>query len=942
MLSGIIRGMNSEAPRIDQDFPAAAGEAARQLRKTLAEIALVKMQLESALKKERNPARREQVAANTEAKLTELNQARQDALVAMREGLAEVPEHTSPEVPRDQVDIELPATEDPYRLAGQPLPRIVQTLQATKGWAGVENRINRHYGSSGTGITAEDYVQDLARQIQSGMRPLDGRVWQDVYDRYDSQGQVIEESKLRQPDLPSVSVSGYDKHDTQPRSDGMPNPEHNPSEPPAQNHQEAVADDLEEILAQQGGYQPRYEAHVPRSPLEQAHPEASTSQSHGYNARATEFARQRPESQQAAPRATAEPEAQPAAERVTAAETEAFERAWTAEFGGQSFERGEKVVYKADSGRIAEYYVLCNSFGDPPGLVVQSTSDESMVFAIGGNTEAGRVRRVLGAPGEDEPGPPSGGGAGPGGGEPGEGPGERRRPGGEQFVPENLLERIPRIPNREEMLAAGDVMRGMLDQRIQDVAQAKEQREKLFGKFGDKAALAEAAEDLGAAYNQYLENWASQLATYRNIGNEISTTKSGFQNELQSRRESLERLQADQDLDPAIKEDRIRVKQAAIRDTEAAIDECDTRLAQFEESKELIERVTREVEIQITLELAQARTKIETAQAELKEGNKVQRAIKWAKDAWRKHPKTRLAITVGLGVASLATGFAGFAVAAAGMRAVGAGVGTELGVNTRRQWWANRSESKGAEKAWGQTDEATRTEAEAVGGWVGETTPELSQQAKTDLELFQQRHGREIYSEDMILKVLRGDPDASAEVATMLVSDQIGEKGRVQKDASSNRRAKVAAVAAATTVGLFGLYRSVGSSGRATDSMESNVRPKPPTADYDPNADRWYGMAKVNPNTMNADWEAMHAGATPAAEAAAHVGESALDTAYNSASEGMNLAQLRQLNFIIGTGARTIGNDRVAELMPGIARQVVNGRSTDQILSLYGIPPTTA
>jgi hypothetical protein len=234
--------MSNEAPRIDQDFPAAAGEAARQLSKTLAEISLVKMQLESALKKERNLARREQVAATTEAKLTELNQARQDALLAMRNGLEEVPEHQAPEAPPDQVDIEAPVAEDPYRLAGQPLPRIVQTLQSMKGWAGVENRINRHYSSSGTGITAEDYVQELARQIQSGMRPLDGQLWQEVYDRYDSQGRVIGELQSPRPDLPSVSVSGYDKHDTQPRSDGMPNPENSPSEPPAQNHQEAVAE----------------------------------------------------------------------------------------------------------------------------------------------------------------------------------------------------------------------------------------------------------------------------------------------------------------------------------------------------------------------------------------------------------------------------------------------------------------------------------------------------------------------------------------------------------------------------------------------------------------------------------------------------------------------------------------------------------------------------
>lgn len=88
------------------------------------------------------------------------------------------------------------STNDPYRYAGRPLNEIKRELRKIKGWDGVQTRVNRRHGDSLGGATkpADILLDELAREVNTGMRPVTKAIWSEFYDRYNSDGSIKDAS----------------------------------------------------------------------------------------------------------------------------------------------------------------------------------------------------------------------------------------------------------------------------------------------------------------------------------------------------------------------------------------------------------------------------------------------------------------------------------------------------------------------------------------------------------------------------------------------------------------------------------------------------------------------------------------------------------------------------------------------------------------------------
>jgi hypothetical protein len=482
-----------------------------------------------------------------------------------------------------------------------------------------------------------------------------------------------------------------------------------------------------------------------------------------------------------------------------------------------------------------------------------------------------------------------------------------------------------------------------VDAQIKAIAQSKENREKLFGRAGARQeALDGASQSLEAVYSTYMSNWSEVLADYRQVGDKIVTFRQRMLADNQAREEAITRLETDQELDPATRESRITLRREKIAEANEAIAECDRRLLQLQNNTEA---VTRQVIDEITLEMAQTRSKIETAQSELKEGKLSQKF----KNLWRSKGgrRARLAIGIGLGVGGfLLGGVPGIAMMAgtAAMRGAGGYMGTEAGWNMGHNWRANRGDKKSREAAWAAQSAGTQQTADREYGYLDANYgSEMSEATRTDVKDFLTRHAGELYHENVLRGVLAGDSESAALVAQTLLGDQLD---RVKGDAKSNRRAKVAGAVVGTAAVALGLARYMDRSDGILDKKTSGPRPtadpKPPTAPpeaYNPRIPRMAAIHEMDPNT-DVNWTNLHefADANPGAAAAEAVHQATLDRAYEVASAGMPRPQLDQLNRIIGIGAGSVGNEQMAKIIEPLANNVRSGMSTERILELYGLP----
>lgn len=884
-----------------------------------------------------------------------------------------------------------------YRLEGQSPATIKEELTKLPGWHRFRKELDKGLPGS-----SRDYLDAMVNQVQAGILPVERGFWfrnsstssgetkqrtsiseksssqgnseskksrreeeaerarrereakyfdaddahaqrqmqDDIYgfERPDEAGPTKRQLKLRRAlagqNLPRAGETGYDSQDETNRSGEMASAEEQPKksadQDPWRHIDTELGDDLKDILA---GRNPDSEQSkiiadndteayygVPSSPLQTEASRADVDQA----------------------RAAVEQQA------GTQEQLNRVESSYTAEFGGQSFNRGDKILYESDSGRMSEYYVLCNSIGEPPGLVVQSAANESMVFAIGGDTEAGRVRKI-----QDIEEPPSGPGnpgeGGPGEGQPG-GPGEpgnpgeggpRDREGGEQFEREGYVEGVPRVPEPGEILALAQGARLNVDAQIQAVAQAKEQREKFFGKTKrDQASLEQANQGLESAYAQYMDNWAAVLADYRGVENDINAYKQDMIEKITVLDQAIARIDADTEIPAGLKQFRINLRKERVLEAREAIQKCDEQLEALHRG---VEQVTQQIEIEMTIEMAQTRSKIEASQCALKVGTKSEKF----RTFWRSKNgrRARLAVGAALGIAGAAIAMTGVGagvgsamVAGAGavMRGTGGFMATEAGVNMLHNRRADKADERRRTEAWNSQTASTQFEAMRNGDDIL-GAPEAGNMSEQELAAFLEANAGALYSERVLRGALAGSAESSVAVADLLLKTQLD---RVNSDAKSNRRAKrgAAVVGVAAAAAPFVLRHFFD----GPPKLRGGGGNKPPTEAYSPDEARMRGILSTD-KSAGQNWENMtdkYQDLSPAEKAMYEAAERAYDSNYGGALRGLNLsnAELDRLNFILGRGSVDVGNDEMVQLTRNIARQVQRGVPTEKILQLYGMP----
>lgn len=853
---------------------------------------------------------------------------------------------------------------DPYRYTGRSIDEIKQVLRRIKGWDGVANRLNRRHGDSLGGDTspAEIELGNLAREIKAGMRPVTKRIWSEYYDRYSTDGSIkpvsrssrqekpISQSaaassgaaadrlKYFDPDdydpeeeyerglppdgwsrtsravnLSSGSQSGYDSGKEQKRSNSMSvQPERQIGDEEVQEKfGHDLSDDLKQIIAE-NDTEVFYGA--PASPL---NTEASRS---------------------SAEHRTAEQE-----------QLNRVESAYTAEFGGQSFNRGDKILYESDSGRLAEYYVLCNTVGEPPGLVVQSIANESMVFAIGSDTEASRVRKIqdIEGPPDGEEEPPDGGEGGPGDG--GEGDPDDIEDGPEGYVSGSYFDKVPKVPAADEILALAENSRLNVDSQIQAIAQAKEQREKFFGRTKrDQAALEQAHDGLESVYAQYMDNWAAVLADYRGMEGDINDYKTDMQEKITVLDQSIARLEADTELPPALRQSRIDRRKERLLDARAAIRKCDQQLEALHQG---VEAATRNVEIEMIIKMAQTRSKVEAAQCALKVGTKSEKF----RTFWRSKTgrRARLAVGAALGIAGAAIAMTGVGagvgsamVAGAGamMRGTGGFMATEAGWNMVHNKRADRADLRSREAAWGSQMASTQLEAGRDMEYITTNAEALGIENMNEQEIaaFLEANAGALYSERALRGALAGNSETSAQVADSLLKSQLD---RVNSDARSNRNAKRAGAVVGVAAAAAPLVLRHFMSGPPDKPSPPRTPPPdetglvPPTDSLYLDRYQWYGLASRDPQHAAENFTRMIANATPEQIASGDAMNAVIRGARDSLAHSMTTSQQQEFAQIIGLAATEKSGEDILRALPAIARNVTSGMSPDQIYGLYGITP---
>ncbi len=243
----------------------------------------------------------------------------------------------------------------------------------------------------------------------------------------------------------------------------------------------------------------------------------------------------------------------------------------------------------------------------------------------------------------------------------------------------------------------------------------------------------------------------------------------------------------------------------------AQITDIDTEIAR-------LEKFPVELQTALALELSQLRTRVEEAQTEVKSEKFAGKLRNW----WKAHPKTRLAIGVGLAAGGLALGgVPGIIMAggAAAMRGVGAFMGVEGAWNIGHGWrekFRNRGEMKQANAEMGDSYkgdiEYTANQAQEQGLDVRD--PKAFQE-------FMTKNNQALFGPESLNKILAGDTEKAAEITSALLKDQME---RMSRDAKSARTAKIAGVVAGVASVVGGYFLRNGGGGR----------PKPPTGDPQP------------------------------------------------------------------------------------------------------------
>lgn len=872
-------------------------------------------------------------------------------------------------------DPERSRADDPYRYAGRPLNEIKRELRKIKGWDGVQTRVNRRHGDSLGGGTkpADILLEELAREVNAGMRPVTKAIWSEFYDRYHSDGSLkdISSSKpekqaaskkqtqgnarqkkqaqqaedarrirgaryfdsndydkedeyerslpsdewtreSRRTDLPAENQTGYDSQDEQSRSGTMPaQPEQIGDQAINDKFGHELGDDLKQILAE-NDTEAFYGA--PASPLAT---EASGSQTRSDQTEPASTTRtnfdQAPSQN---PVQTGEVQLQP----MTRVERrESIENDYQFEIGGVTFKNGEMVTYTEADGDKAPHMII-QKVGENPARLRLLNLESGTEFAINEDSIS-RIEKLQDGEG--------------GGGSPED---DDDLEDGEPYESEGYVDGVPRVPEPSEILALAEGARLNVDAQIQAVAQAKEQREKFFGRTKrDQAALELANQGLEGAYAQYMDNWASVLADYRGVENDINAYKADMQQKMTVQDQAISRLEADTELPAALRQSRIDRRKARLLEAREAIQKCDEQL---ESLRQGVEEVTRRVEVEMIVEMAQTRSKIEAAQCALKVGTKSEKF----RTFWRSKNgrRTRLAVGAALGITGAAIAMTGVGagvgsamVAGAGamMRGTGGFMATEASVNMLHNRRANKADLRGRTEAWNAQSASTQLEAGRDMEYISGNAEGLGAEKMTEQEIaaFLEANAGALYSDRVLRGALAGNPESSAAVADLLLKNQLD---RVNSDAKSNKRAKrgAAVVGVAAAAAPFVLKHFFNG-----PTKDPGVN-KP----YNPNEARFKGMLSTD-KSSGQNWESMsiqYQGLSPAQKAMWRAAEQAYDRNYSSALRGLNLsnAELDRLNFILGRGSVDVGNDQMVLLTRNIAQQVQRGVSTEKILQLYGMP----
>lgn len=611
---------------------------------------------------------------------------------------------------------------------------------------------------------------------------------------------------------------------------------------------------------------------------------------------------------------------------------ESIENNYEFEIGGVMFKNGEIVDYTEADGDKARHMVIQKIGENPPNLKLLNL-ETGTEFAIS-EQSISRIEKLQdtgGGPPEDDD-------------VDGEG---RRREGGEPYQRESYVDGVPKIPTPGEVLALAEGARLNVDAQIQAVAQAKEQREKFFGRNEpDQAGLDSANQSLENAYAQYMDNWSAVLADYRGVENDLNDYKSDMQEKITVLDQSIARLETDTTLPPELRQYRIDIRRERILEARAAIQKCDQQIDALHRG---VESVTRQIEIEMKLEMAQTRSKIEAAQCALKVGTKSEKF----RTFWRSKNgrRARLAVGAALGITGamiaatgVGAGVGSAMVAGAGavMRGTGGFMATEAGWNMLHNRRADKADSRGRQNKWDTQTARTQFEAGRDMDYMTEHAEALGAENMSEAELaaFLEANAGALYDGRILRGALAGNADSSAAVAGTLLQSQLD---RVNSDAQSNRRAKrgAAVVGVAAAAAPFVLRHFL--DGPPTHEPPKGP-PKPPTPDapYDPNAARMRGILSTDESAAQ-NWQAMtdnYRTLSPSEQAVYKAAEQAYDKGYEAALKGMHLshAELDRVNFILGRGSFDVGNEQMTQITRSIAQQVQNGASTESILKLYGMP----
>lgn len=223
----------------------------------------------------------------------------------------------------------------------------------------------------------------------------------------------------------------------------------------------------------------------------------------------------------------------------------------------------------------------------------------------------------------------------------------------------------------------------------------------------------------------------------------------------------------------------------------AQITDIDTEIAR-------LEKFPFDLQAALAFELSQLRTRVEEQQTDVKSEKFAGKVRNW----WKAHPKTRIAIGVGLAAGGLALGgIPGIIMAggAAALRGAGAFMGVEGAWNVGHGWREKRRNKGEVRQANAELGEHDQSNVEYTAESAGALGLDARNQA---FQEFLAKNNQELFgSPESLNKILSGDTEKAAEITSALLKDQME---RMSRDAKSARTAKIAGAAAAVAAMVGG------------------------------------------------------------------------------------------------------------------------------------------